>query len=311
MAILLNIRLIQVKRELNSTGLGALVALGLLSFLIYAAYTVFLKSPDAYYLSAFLFLVCVSVQSYRNDKQFVYVHIRKPHSEMYSEYLLITFPFTVSSLFTHNWFCFPILAVALYLVPFLKFTLKQKTYLKHISSFIPASDFEWISGLRRSFGFLVPLYLVALGLSWFRVFPLIILWFISVTVASFYTECEPLHILREGNFSAVKLLKRKLLRMVKYILILQIPVLVINTIFNPEFWLLNLLFIPLQISFVSYAVFLKYSSYEPNKNAIGNNVILSVVSLGSIIPYFLPIPLLMAIFTYGKAKTNLNNYLND
>jgi hypothetical protein len=311
MAILINIRLIQVKRELNSTGLGALIVLGLLSFLIYASYTVFLKSPDAYYLTAFLFLVCVSVQSYRNDKQFVYVHIRKPHFEMYSEYLFITFPFAVSSLFTENWFCFPTLAAALLLVPFLKFTLKQKTYLKQISFFIPATDFEWISGLRRSFGFMIPLYLVALGLSWFRIFPLIILWFISVTIASFYTECEPLHILREGNFSSARLLKRKLFRMVKYILILQIPVLLINTIFNPEFWLLNLLFIPLQISFISYAVFLKYSSYEPNKNSIGNNVVLSLVSLGSIIPYFLPIPLLMAMFTYGKAKTNLNNYLND
>ena len=311
MVILLNIRLIQAKRELNSTGLGVLIVFGLLSFLIYASYTVFLKSPDAYYLTAFLFLVCVSIQSYRNDKQFVYVHIRRPHFEMYLEYLVITFPFAVSSLFTDNWFCFPALAIALLLVPYLKFTVKQKTYFATISSLIPATDFEWISGFRRSFGFLIPLWILALGLSWFRIFPLIILWFISVTIASFYTECEPLHILREGNFSSSELLKRKIIRMVKYIFILQIPVLVINTIFNPEFWLLNLLFIPLQVSFLSYAVCLKYSSYEPNKNVIGNNVVLSVVSLGSIIPYFLPIPLLMAVFTYGKAKINLNNYLND
>ena len=311
MAILLNIRLIQVKRELNSTGPGVLIILVLLSFLVYAAYTVFLKSPNAYYLTTFLFFVCVSIQSYRNDKQFVYIHIRKPHSEMYSEYMFFTFPFAVSSLYTDNWFCFPTLAAALFLVPYLKFTLKKKTYFASISTFIPATDFEWISGLRRSFGFLIPLYILALGLSWFRALPLLILWFITITIGSFYTECEPLHILREGNLSSAKLLKRKLFRIVKYILILQIPVLVINTFFNQEFWQLNLLFIPLQISFVSYAVFLKYSSYEPNKNAIGNNVVLSVVSLGSIIPYFLPIPLLMAIFTYRKAKTNLNNYLND
>jgi hypothetical protein len=311
MAILLNIRLIQAKRELNSTGLGVTIILGLLIFLIYGAYTVFLKSPDAYYLTAFLFLVCVSIQSYRNDKQFVYVHIRKPHFEMYSEYLALTFPFAVSSLFTDNWLCFPILASALFLVPFLKFTLKQITYFATISSVIPTTDFEWISGFRRSFGYLIPLYLLALGLSWFRIFPLIILWLISITIASFYTECEPIHILREGNLSSAKLLKHKLSRMVKYIFIVQFPVLVINTIFNPEFWLLNLLFIPLQVSFLSYAVCLKYSSYEPNKNAIGNNVVLSVVSLGSIIPYFLPIPLLMASYTYLKAKTNLNNYLND
>ena len=301
----------QVRRELNSTGLGAVIAIALLSFLIYATYTVFLKLPDAYYLTVFLFLACVSIQSYRNDKQFVYIHIRKPHFEMYSEYLLLTIPFSSTSLFTCNWFYFPALAAALLLVPYLKFTIKQKTYFKTISSFIRATDFEWISGFRRSFGILIPLYLMALGLSWFRILPLLILWFITVTIASFFTECEPLHILREGNLTSAKLLKHKLFRMIKYIIIMYIPVLVINTIFNPEYWLLNLLFIPLQVSLVSYAVFLKYSTYEPNKNSVGNSVLLSMVSLGSIIPYFLPIPLMMAVFTYGKAKKNLNNYLND
>jgi hypothetical protein len=311
MAILLNIRLIQAKRELNSAGIGALIVLGLLVYLIYAAYTVFLKSPDAYYLTALLFGICVTFQSYRNDKQFVYIHIRKPHFEMYTEYLAFSFIFSAGSLFTDNWICFPVLAAALFLIPYLKFTVKQKTYFRTISSVIPASDFEWISGFRRSFGILIPLYLLAIGLSWFRILPLFILWFMTVTMASFYTECEPLHILKEGDLSSTKLLKRKLTRMMIYISILYIPVLVVNTIFNPEYWILNLLFIPLQMSLVGYSVCLKYSSYEPGKNAIGNNVVLSLVSLGSLIPYFLPIPLLMTLFTYGKAKKNLTNYLND
>jgi len=311
MAILLNIRLIQARREIIDTGPGSIIIFGLLLFLIYASYIIYQKTPDAYYLNAFLLLICLSVQSYRNDKQFVYVHIRKPHLEIFLEYLVLTFPFAVTSLFTSNWFCYPVLVILLPMVPYLKFTVKQKTYFKNISSFIPAPDFEWISGFRKSFGFLVPLYILALGLSWFRILPLLFLWFITVSIASFYTECEPLHILKEGDFSSAKLLRRKLIRMVKYLVILYIPVLVINTILNPEYWLLNLMFIPLQISFVSYAVCLKYSSYEPNKNAFGNNVVLSLVSLGSIIPYFLPIPLLMAVFTYGKAKKNLKNYLND
>jgi hypothetical protein len=311
MAILLHIRLIQVKRELNSAGLGALIVFGLVSYVIYAAYTVFLKTPGAYYLTTFLFGICVSFQSYRNDKQFVYIHIRKPHFEMYTEYLAFSFIFSAGSLFTDNWICFPVLAVALFLIPYLKFTIKQKTYFAAISSVIPASDFEWISGFRKSFGILIPLYLLAIGLSWFRILPLFILWFITVSIASFFTECEPLHILKEGDPSPSELLKRKLTRMAKYIITLYIPVLVINTIFNPEYWILNLLFIPLQMSLVGYSVCLKYSSFEPGKNAIGNNIVLSLVSLGSLIPYFLPIPLLMALFTYGKAKKNLTSYLND
>jgi hypothetical protein len=154
-------------------------------------------------------------------------------------------------------------------------------------------------------------YILALGLSWFRILPLLLLWFITVSIASFYIECEPLHILKEGNFSSKRLLNYKLMRHSKYVILLYSPVLVINTIFNPEYWVLNLLFIPIQLSLLCYSICLKYATYEPNKKPIGNSIILSLVSLGTIIPYFLPIPLLMAVFTYGKANKNLNNYLND
>ena len=36
-----------------------------------------------------------------------------------------------------------------------------------------------------------------------------------------------------------------------------------------------------------------------------------MVSLGSIIPYFLPIPLFMSHIYIWKSKKNFNNYLND
>ncbi len=309
--ILLNIRMLQAKRELNDSGAGLLVILGIISFLIYASYRVFLKTPDAYYLTAFLFLICAFLQSYRNDIAFVITHIRKPHIEIYSEYLLLTFPFAISSLFTEQWFCFPVLLVMLSVVPFISYTLVQKTYFSGISAILPASDFEWISGFRKSFLFLIPFYVLAIGFSWFRILPLLLLWFLTVSVASFYSECEPLHILKEGGFFAKEFLLRKLLRPTLYLLLLYTPVLLINTILNPEFWLLNLLFIPIQLSLLYYSVCLKYSTYEPNKKQLSNSIILSLVSLGSVIPYLLPIPLLLAVYTFGKAEKNLKEYLND
>ena len=154
-------------------------------------------------------------------------------------------------------------------------------------------------------------HVLAIGLSWFRILPLFLLWFITVTIVSFYTECEPLHILKRDDLSAKIFLQQKLMKHSKYILLLYIPVLVINTFFNIEYLVLNLLFIPIQLALVWYAICLKYSGYEPNKNSIGNSILLSLVSVGSIVPYLLPIPLLMAIGTYGKAVRNLKNYLND
>ena len=311
MPILLNIRLIQIKRELNSAGLGVLIIPGIFLFLIYASYSIFLKTTDAYYLTAFLFFVCLSFQVKRKDKVFVYTHLQNPYREIYLEYVALIFPFAVTCLLTDNWIMLPILLISLWLVPLLKYTTKQKTYFKNISKIIPAYNFEWISGFRKSFLLLILLYLLSVAFSWFRILPLFLLWFITVTICSFYTECEPLVILKEGNFSSKEFLWKKLLRHSKYLTLIYTPILIINILFNPEYWLLILLFIPIQLSLLCLAICLKYSTYEPNTNSIGNSILFSVISIGSIIPFLLPLPLLMAVNAFGKAKRNLNTYLND
>jgi hypothetical protein len=311
MTTLLNIRLIQIKRELNDVGLRIVILLGLLFFLIFVSFISYQKTPDAYYLTAFLFFICLSIQSTRNDKAFVYSHIEKPQLEIYSEYFVLTFPFAVSSLFTANWFCYPILLVALFSIPFLKYTLPQKTYFKNITSIIPASCFEWISGFRKSFLFLTPLYTLAIGFCWIKILPLFLFWLITITIVSFYIEFEPIQMLREGNYSSKRFLRQKLYQHSKYLLILYAPVLFVNTILNFEYWVVNLLFIPVQLSLLCFAICLKYSSYQPRKNLGGGSIIFAFVSLGSVIPFLLPVPLIMAFIYYGKAKNNLNIYLND
>lgn len=311
MTTLLNIRLIQIKRELNEAGPGTFLILGGLWFLIYAAYTTYQKTPDAYFLTISLFFLCLSLQAKRKDKSFVYNHIDNPRKEIYLEYIVLTFPFAISSLLTINWFCYPLLIVALSIVPLLKYTLKEKSYFKNISSIIPPSNFEWISGFRKYFLYLIPLYVLAIGFCWFRILPLFLLWFMTIIVASFYKECEPLQILKEGNLCPGKFLQQKFFQHSKLMFFLYSPILIVNTIFNFEYWFVNLLFIPTQISLLCFSINLKYSNYQPNKNPIANNIMLSFVSLGSVIPYLLPIPVLLALEYYAKAKNNLNNYLND
>lgn len=311
MTTLLNIRFIQIKRELKEAGLRSFIILGFLLYLIYFSYTIYQKTPEAFLLISFLFISCLSLQSYRKDKSFVYNHLENPHREIFVEYLILTFPFSLMILFSKNWFCYPVLIFSLYLLPFLKYTLKQKTFLKNISSIISSHDFEWISGIRKSFLFLIPLYVIAIAFCWFRILPLFILWLITISIVSFYSECEPLHILKEGNFNPKRFIKRKLFRHSKYILILYSPIVLINLIFNLDLWLLELLFIPIQLFLLFFAICFKYSLYQQNKNLFGNNIILSFASLGSLIPYFLPIPIIMSFYYYGKAQKNLINYLHD
>ena len=311
MTKLLSIRSIQIKRELKGIGPVLVLLLGILWLLIYSSYTYYQKTPEAFYITGALFWVCLVLQVYRKDKAFVYTHIRKPYTEVYLEYVTLTFPFAAPCLVSPNWFCYLILLVLLIPVPFLKYTLQQKAHFKNISIIIPASSFEWIGGFRRSFLSLIPLYMLALCLCWFRILPLLLLWYITVIITSFYTEYEPLQILREGGVTSKRFLRQKMLKHSIYLSILYIPIVLENSILNTDFWLVDLLFIPIQVCLLCLAICFKYANYQPGKNLTGANIMLSLVSVGSIVPYFLPIPLIMALDYYGKAKTNLDTYLND
>lgn len=307
--ILITIRRIQIKKESQDIGAGILLFLGILWVLIYGAYQAYQQMPNAAYVIAALFLACLNIQFTRKDKSFVYNCIEKPYREIYVEYVLLTLPFSITALFTPHWFLYPILLIALMLVPFFKYSIKQKTYFSNLSRYVSPRDYELISIFRRTFLYIIPAYILALALSWFRFFPLILVWFIVITIASGYNECESLNILREGAPSPVDFLKQKFVRHSKYLLLIMVPVIVVNTICNPELWLLNLLFIPTQLAVLAAAIFLKYSNYEPNRFFIGNNLIFAFVSLAAIVPFLLPVPLLAAIVFFNKSKHHLQNYL--
>ncbi len=312
--ILITIRRIQLKKEIQELGAGVFLLLAFLLVLVNGAYHCYQEMPLAAYLVAALFFICLNIQFARKDKSFVYSCIENPKKEIYLEYVILTFPFSVTALFTSNWFLYPFLLVALALIPQFKYTFQQKTYFKKIARFISPKDFELISIFRKSFLYIIPIYLLAIAFGWFRFLPLVLLWLMVTSIASGYVECEPLIILKEKKVSPAQFLKQKLIRHSKYLVLLILPIVIINTIFNPEFWWLNLFFIPNQLAVLVCAISLKYSTYEPNRKFTGNNMtfaFVSIVSLIAIVPYLLPIPILMALFFYNNAKQHLQTYLHD
>jgi len=311
MLALVKIRLIQVIREFRNTGPVALLLPLVVAFLVFASYKMWQQQPHAYYLAAGLLLSCIFIQFYRNDKQFVYNHVERPHLVLFSEYIFFALPFSISCLLSPTPYLFPLLVAAIATVPYIKYSIAQKTRLKYLSAFIPPHRFEWISGIRKNFIYLLPLYVLALGFSWFRILPLFFLFLITVSIASFYNECEPVHILKEGNPKPNKFLITKLLDHSKFMLLLYAPVLIINTAFNPGDYILLLLFIPVQISLVCFAICLKYANYRPHEESFANSITLSVVALGSAIPFLLPVPAIMAIIYFARARKNLESYLDD
>ncbi len=308
---LLYIRLKQIKREIDGLGLYLIIFVAIALLFSYLAFNQYENSEQAWWLVVLMSAACLTIHYSRKDKPFIYKQLEKPYLHIFSEYALLTLPFSISSIITKNWFCFPLLLLILSGISLLKLQFKRKAVLKNLSALISASNFEWISGIRKQHIFFISLYLVVLGFSWVRILPLFLLWFLTIMIASFFQENEPIYILREGNKTARRLLLDKLKVNIKYILILYSLPIIINAIFVQEFLLIILLFIPTQIALLCFAISLKYATYKPQINQLGNNIAFSIIAILSAMPYFLPIPVILSIVYFYKAEKNLNPYLHD
>jgi hypothetical protein len=308
---LLYIRWRQFSREANGLGLYLLIFIAIAAVLSLITYTQFKHNANAGYIVALLAIICLAIQYSRKDKEFIYKQLDKPQFQMFLEYAILTLPFSITSLITKNWFCFPVLLLALVCIPFFKFQFKHRAVFKNLSAVIPASNYEWISGFRKQYISFISLYLVAVAFCWVRIFPLGLLWFLTIMISSFYLENEPVHILRAGNKTARQFLIHKIKTKIIYILVLYSPPVIINAIFVREFLMITLLFIPVQIALISFAICLKYCTYKPDTNLLGNNVAFSIIAILSAMPYFLPVTLLLAIIYFYKAEKNLKLYLHD
>jgi hypothetical protein len=308
---LLYIRLKQLQKEGNGLGLYVPVVIVIVCFLVFASFKQFQNLQSGYYLVAAIALICIALQYSRNDKSFIYKHLHDPHLQIFSEYAALSLPFSITSIFTKSWYCFPLLLLLLFCIPFFKFSFTRKTVFKNISSIIPATNFEWISGIRKHYISFIILYFLAVAFCWLRILPLFLLWFLTIVIISFHTECESIQVLREGNKLPSKYLLDKLTINSTYLTILYLPLLMINTVFNSELLFINILFFTSQFFLLCFTICFKYSSYIPTKSLIGNSITLAIISVSSALPWVFPIPAILSFFYFAKATKNLKQYLND
>ena len=308
---LLYIRYRQLRREVNGLGLYLLFFIIAGAYLVYFFYKQFQQGKHVLYAVLLLAAVCFLLQYHRKDRTFLYKHISRPYLQVFAEYIVLTFPFSITSIFTGSWYCYPALVLLVSLIPLYKFRFKQTTRLQHLSLLIPAKNFEWISGIRSNYIPFSFLYLAAVATCMVKILPLVFLWLLTIVITSFQQDAEPVQVLREGYQPAGKYIISKLRVNIWYIILLYTPILFFNTICNNDSLLLNILFMPAQISVVCFAVCLKYSSYRPGKSNAGNNIPLAIISLGSALPYLLPVPAILSFLYFNKASIHLKKFLDD
>jgi hypothetical protein len=306
---LIKIRFIQLKRFLKNLGSRIFIAIPLLVLFVIIIFIQFGMQPNSYYLSGLFLFLILQLHLKRPDRKFVQLLFNKAYPAFFIDYLMLSFPILTIALFVNNWICCFLILCGIFFISVISISSVQyKTRLAGISRIVPKDNFEWISGLRKNFSFLLPVYfLIIVSACYNGYLGLFFVWLVSLIVSTFYIECEPLNILLIHKGSPVHFLLKKIKTHFVIYSIFTFPVILLILVLNHDkifpvcllytFFLIN----------IPYYVVVKYTLYKPNENNDG--LLIPMAAFGVLFPFLLPVPLIMIFRNFNIAKKNIAKHL--
>lgn len=307
--ILLRLRWLQLRRAMPTYGLVLLAsAMVGVVFLLHKA-IVHDRSLSPYIAGGFVLMV-FGIHQRRADHAFLQRHVPHAGTAMAMEYAALILPVLVGLLIAKAWTSAPVLLIALALpwLPVVQHSGVRGSWLRKL---IPAPLFEWKSMLQGTHPWSLLLWLGALAFSWLPVLPLFLLGAIAMMVAGAQEQCEPRAMLLATSNSARGLLKKKVFGSIQLMSLIVVPVLILATIFQPQWWWIHALFGMGMLVLVAYAIVLKYANYRPNERLDANGANVGVAAVFAILPGLSLVPLIMLLTEVPKARANLNAYFHD
>lgn len=324
------IRLSQFFRTLKGIGLFRIIALLLILWFVSFIGFHFLILPENTITSLIVIvLLLLSLHASRKDKHFIKTTIKSPYSIYLIEYLLLILPFLVIWTVYLNWIGVGLLILIVLLIPLISINLKLqylgsiiKVLINPFSSnlnskfkvslpFISISSFEWISGIRRNVISLAPVYLFILAFSFKPYVAVVGLIFLSILISGFYYNGEPREFVEFFAKNPREFMLRKIFINLKQLIILFTPILIIAMIFQTPTWHYLIIAMVYSSLIQVLAIVFKYGLFEENANLNRNSIIVLVNIFCVIVPLFWPVPIIMGIRYYAKARVNLKKYFHD
>lgn len=245
----------------------------------------------------------------RTDLHFINMQFIEPKLQIALNYNLLILPITVGILCSSNWYCGLASHVLISIVAMFENKFRLRKWDK-ITTLVPAEQFEWIAGLRKKFPIMIVLYLLSYVLFMTKLFPLIPILLVSLIIMDFYSAYEPLVMLNPDGLNVKEFLEHKIRFNVKILIASASPVIILNSIFHPDMFAVNLLFLLAIILCLINAIYIKYATYTPNDQLrFHADFVLLVFAI--IIPYFIPISFILMFINRKKAYKHLEQYFND
>ncbi len=308
--ILLKLHLRQLGRSLRALGIIRIIfVLALLFFTLARIYTA--NPPITYVVTALVFLSLASLHTFRKDKVFLQLLDVQPRLLYLIEYHLLASPLYVLFLLNFRWLEVASLLVAVTFIPFINMNLTAQAGQIRSLSFVPAPAFEWKSNLRKQGIWIGLLYISALVLYAYPFVTLLVIVIFTFVVTTFYNEAEPrsmVEVFAESSPRAFLWQKGKMHLLLFWVGCL--PLVLIFLVVNTEYWYVLVIWFFVSSIIQLLSIMLKYSFYQPG-HTLNNNVFMFIYFLSLFVPFFVPVPLVMLINYYRRAKNNLRPYLDD
>lgn len=308
----IKIRFLQFYRDLAGIGLFRilfmLIMVAFLGLMLFQGTGMF---PHVYVALLIYLALIFLIQVKRKDKFFLKSHFNNYRLIYFVEYLILTIPILVCLIYHSQWLAIPILFLTLVLIVQFDPHYKLLTLNTIFQRWVPSDSFEWKSGMRNAQIYLIPIWIIAMGTSFYPGSIPVAILILGIIPLSFFDYGEPLPMLLAPELNARNFLIKKVKVQFIQFSALTFPLIIAFLLFHIEYWYIPLAEYFLLFSLQTNAILIKYAFYEPNIKSSAANTYRSIGTLGLVLLFFLPIIWIMSFWFYLKSIENLNLYLHD
>ncbi len=308
----IKIRLNQISRYSRSLGLLRFVVIaGCALFPVYKMFMKTVETESSLYVIGICFLILLIIQTKRSDKGFLKINFLKYRLVMITEYLILSIPLFFCLAFHNQWLLFISFIVLIVIVSNIDIKTRQRSLNTFFQKLIPSDCFEWKSGIRRSFFYIIPLWLIGMGTSFFVGSIPLVLFILGLIPLGFYEKGEPLQMILSFERNSHRFLFYKISLQTAVFSVLSFPLILVFVLFHPGLWYIPIIEFVIYTTIHIYTILTKYAFYSPGIKISGAQVFEIIGALGIFFPFLLPLILLLSVRFYIKSKKNLNLYLDD
>ncbi|HLO92097.1 MAG TPA: hypothetical protein VK172_13110 [Lentimicrobium sp.] len=308
---ILLIRIKQTGRIINDLGLLRFLFVAfLLTNIIFLAYMATNNHDGSIIISLLAALSIFLLHINRSDTKFLKTQVDKYTFLQITEYLICLLPVLLG--LTVHWepVILLLLVSSIVIITLIARPFRLKTINFFIQKHIPDSNYEWKAGIRKNFYWLILTWVSSITTCfWLGSIPVAILIFGLITVG-FTGKNEPLQYILSFEKPPLLFVKHKISAQLILYTIPLIPLISLFLLLHTGYWYLAVLPYLIILFIHTYAILCKYSFYTPNTRSGGQPFnMLGIISV--LLPFLLPLVIILTIRFYFRSIQNLKQYLYD